>query len=452
MKYLEEESSTLEFKENLPKNNQILKTIIGFCNQNGGKIIIGVEDDGTIKGLTQEEISHAFEYLDKAIYQATCPPIIPLIYAQTITNKTILIIEVCAGMNKPYYICSEGLEKGTYVRLGRSTLKATFDIIQELQWTSHGRTFDSMPVYQATVDDLNYDEIRNFFKSRKASKELPADFNEGLLSYNIIAKEHGKIYPTIAGILIFGKDPQSFLSEAMIICSRFAGISGREVLATRDIVGTLPRQIHDAFQFILSQINRSFVIKSSKRNEKYEIPPEAIREAIVNAVIHRNYHINGPLKIAIYDNRIEIFSPGVFFGPLTQKNYKSGLTYIRNIYIAKILREMGYVEKLGTGLTIIFNSYEKAKLQQPELIEGENFVKYILPRASEKRSLVSSEEDMLKDILKLFEFATSLSSGEIINALNIPKTTAIRKLNFLVSHGHLKKKGAGSSTKYFRNI
>ena len=131
MKYPKQESSTIEFKQELPKNEQIIKTVIGFCNQKGGKLIVGVKNDGTITGLDEEKIQTVLEFLDKAIFEASSPPIIPKIYAQNIGKKTILIIEVSSGMNKPYFIKSKGLEKGTYVRLGRSTLRATSDMIEE---------------------------------------------------------------------------------------------------------------------------------------------------------------------------------------------------------------------------------------------------------------------------------------------------------------------------------
>ena len=448
MKYPEQESSTLEFKELFPKNNQIVKTLVGFCNQHGGKILIGVNDSGSIKGLTEEEIEHALESLDKAIVESTCPPIIPSVYAQTIGDKTILIIEVSSGMNKPYYIRSEGQEKGTYIRLGRSTLRATADIIDELKLASRGQPFDSTAVYRAYIQDLDSEKIQRFFLERKGSKEISSHFNTALSAYNLITEIHGHTYPTVAGILLFGTNPQRFFSEAFIICSRFAGIEGREALATRDCLGTLVEQFHDAYNFILSQLNRSFIIKGPKREEKLEIPEEALREALINALAHRNYHIQAPIKIAIYDNRIEIFSPGSFPGPLTSKNLKMGLTYIRNIAITKVFRELGYIEKLGTGFLTIFTSYERLGLQEPEVIEGENYIKCILPRPGRVKTVEVTAGDDFKRILRLFESSTELTIGEVISLLQIPRATAGRKLSKLVQRGYLEKMGIGSGTKY----
>ena len=119
MKFPEQESATLEFKRELPKNDQIIKTIIGFCNQHGGRLIVGVDNDGTIVGLPEEKVQGVLEYLEAAIFQACHPTIIPLIYAQRLGEKTILIIEVSGGMNKPYYIKSEGMEKGDLYSFGK---------------------------------------------------------------------------------------------------------------------------------------------------------------------------------------------------------------------------------------------------------------------------------------------------------------------------------------------
>lgn len=448
MKYPESESSTIEFKEALPKNNQILKTIIGFCNQNGGKLIIGIENDGTIKGLEKDEIEKALEYLDKSIYEATNPNIIPLVYAQTIGNKTILIIEVSAGMNKPYHIRSEPIDRGTYIRLGRSTVLATPDIIKELSWASRGQAFDTLPLQLAKMDALDENKIKNFFLKRKNRQEVPESYNKALASYHIITDEHGHKYPTIAGILLFGKEPQRFLSDAFIICSRFAGLEGRQALATRDCSGTLLEQYEEAYSFILSKLNRSFTITGKVRKEKLEIPEEAIREALINALIHRNYNINSTTKIAIFDNRIEIFSPGGFPGPLSENNLRSGLTYTRNFAIAKVFRELGFSERLGTGLLKIFSSYEEYGLKEPRIIEGENYVKYILPRTRElepTRAIISEEE---KSIRNLFEVASELSIADIITSLQIPRTTAGRRINSLVKKGILRKTGVGSKTRY----
>ena len=380
MKYPENESSTLEFKRTLQKHDQIIKTIVAFCNQKGGRLIIGIENDGTIVGLAEDLVLETIEYLGKSIYEACIPPIIPAVYAQRIGDKVVLVVQVSAGMNKPYYIKSLGLEKGTYIRLGRSTIRANADIIQELQWQKQGRSYDTMPVYHASIDELDREKFSHFLGARKDGDKKSLDIQAPLHAYNLTSEEHAHRYPSIAGMLLFGKDPQRYLSEAFIICTHFAGIEGREAIATRDCTGTLFEQFHSASAFVIRQLEHSYTIKGSQRKEKLEIPPEALREALLNAIVHRNYHINAPIKVAVFQNRIEIFSPGDFPGPLNVAHLTMGNSYMRNLAIVTVFRQMGYIEKLGSGFITIFSSYQREGLPQPQVIEGENYVKVVLPR------------------------------------------------------------------------
>ena len=299
MKYPESESSTLEWKSFFPENEQIVKTVIGFCNRFGGKLVIGVSNNGEVVGIEENIAEEQMEYLDKMIYESSAPPIIPLVHTQRIGDKVVLIIEVSAGMNKPYYIKSLGMEKGAFVRLGRSTMKANADMIEELKWSSRGLHFDLSSLYHATIADLDMEAIENFFSLRRGRKKSSVEAI--LASFNIIREEHKSKYPTVTGMLLFGKRPEKYLPEAFVICSRFSGISGRTVLASQDCTGTLFEQFETAFAFILKHLHRSFVILGKKREEKLEVPEIAIRETLLNAVVHRNYHIQAPIKIAIYE-------------------------------------------------------------------------------------------------------------------------------------------------------
>ncbi|MCX6989722.1 MAG: putative DNA binding domain-containing protein [Chlamydiae bacterium] len=449
MKYPEIESSTLEFKENMPQKDQIVKTVIGFCNQNGGKLVIGVADNGVIIGIPAEEASAAVESLNQAIYSSSTPPILPFVYTQTIHDKTLLVIEVSSGTTKPYYRKSEGLEKGTYIRLGPMTLRATADVIEELKWQARGKCFDMMPVYETTEKDLDQDKIREFLELKTGEKEGKIS-KELLRSYYLVAEEHAHTYATTAGILLFGKEPGYHFTEAMIICSHFKGIEGREALASIDCTGTLFEQFERAFDFIISRLSKSFVIEGPRRTETLEIPKEAIREALLNMIVHRNYHLRSPSKIAIYQNRIEFFSPGIFFGPLNPQNLKLGLSFIRNPALCKVFREAHYIEKLGSGFPTIFTSYEKRGLKTPSIIEGEGFVKCLLPRPTVDDELPLMIDE-LQPIIDLFSTATELTMADVTKNLGLSRTTAGRRLDTLIKLGKIKKMGKGRSTVYCRS-
>lgn len=447
MKYSEQESTVLEFKSNIPKNDQIIKTIIAFCNGTGGKLILGIEDDGTVCGIKEHDALELQEQLGQAIYQATSPPILPNIFLQRLGEKLILVIKASSGMNKPYFQSVKGIDAGTYVRSGRSTLKASAEIIQELQWQSRGIAFDAMPVYQASINDFEQRKIDNFFATRRHSP-LKKVTNDVLQSYKFIINEHEKTYPTTAGILLFGREPQYYFSEAMIICSHFKGVSGREAIASIDCIGTLFEQFEMAYNFIVNRLSVAFTIHSLRREERLEIPPIALREILLNALVHRDYHHRGPSKIAIYDDRIEVFSPGNFPQPLP--SLRLGLTTVRNTTICRAFREANYIEKLGTGFLTLFDSYDKWQLPEPNVQSGSGFVKCILPRPYRQNYRAPLFNDEQR-ILQLFEASVELSAAEIIQLTQIPRSSLARKLKALVDKKVLEVIGQGKATRYRRN-
>ena len=310
--------------------------------------------------------------------------------------------------------------------------------------------YDEVPVYRARMSDLNLDLFKQFLQHKKVPAPQGIDINKALRAYGLVADEQMQAYPTVAGILLFGKEPQQFFSEAFIICTNFVGITGREVISTRDCTGPLSEQFAEAYNFTISRLNKSFSITGIMRDEKLEIPAEAFREVLINAIVHRNYHILSPIKIAIYENRIEIFSPGSFPGPLTAQTLIMGFSYLRNTAIAKIFREIGYMEKLGTGFKTLFESYAKAGLPTPQVIEGENYIKCILPRPTreqEGRKQLSDDEGR---ILNLFQITTELSAGDIINELHIPRSTTSRILTGLAHKNILRRVGQSKGTRYIK--
>lgn len=458
MQYPEVESNVLELKREIPKKDQIIKTMIGFCNTYGGKLILGVSDHLEIVGLEDAEIDQAMETIDKSIFDACSPAITPRIYTQRFGEKTVLIIEVAEGMSKPYFRRSDGIHSGVFVRLGRHTLRANQDMIDELVGQSKGVNYECTPLFQATRDDLNFSEITSFFKNRK-NQGATALEDSMMRSYHLLVHDQSREYPSVLGMLLFGKNPQIYLSEAMIICTHFQGVSGREALAMVDCEGTLFQQFSQALNFLSERLYRSFSFEKKnkkdkdarnqdilKREEALEIPEIAIREALLNMIVHRSYALKAPSKIAIYEDRVEFFSPGQFPGPLNIKYLTSGITYLRNPGICKILRELSYIEKLGTGFIAIFNSYEKSNLKTPQIINGENYVKCILPR--EPQEVMLEIKDDLTRILELFKHQHELTVLDVVRLLAVSRPTAVRKLNQLLEKQVIERVGQTKNVRY----
>ena len=470
MKYNEPESTTLEFKRETPRNDQIVKTAIGFCNQYGGRIIIGVEDDGYVAGIDEALLTPLQKTLNKSISNSSTPPIFPKIYTQRLGEKLILIIEISEGSNKPYYRTSEGIDKGTYIRMGSATIKATPEINRELLWLGTRKCLDEMPMVQASRSDLDENIILSFLKYRSIG--FKGGVTEKILtSYKLLRQEQSRKFPTIGALLLFGKNPQEFLSESFIICSHFEGRSGRKALAAVDCKGTLLEQFDTALQFIRGRLYKSFSIRGIRRIEKLEIPEIAVREVLINALVHRNYAINAPIRIAIYEDRLEFLSPGLFAGPLNLKNLEQGISFIRNIVITEIFREAGVIEKLGSGFITLFTSYRESGLDRPTVLEGLNFVKCILPR-----HVVSSHEDInrlqadpaqnsdalfklapetstinpseYELVLDLFKSHDEISMGLVLEKTGWARATAGRRLKKLMVDGKIRKFGGGRFSRY----
>ncbi len=470
MKYRESESTTLEFKREIPRNDQIVKTAIGFCNQYGGRIIIGVEDDKYIAGIDETLLTPLQKTLYKAISSSSTPPIFPKIYTQRLGDKLILIIEISEGSNKPYFRTTEGINKGTYIRMGSSTIKASPEINQELLWLGKRKYLDEMPMVRAKRSDLDESIILSFLKYRSIGLK-GAVTEKVLTSYKLLSQDQSHKFPTVGALLLFGKNPQEFLSESFIICSHFEGRSGRKAMAAVDCKGTLLEQFDTALQFIHGRLYKSYSIQGIRRIEKLEIPEVAVREVLINALVHRNYAINAPIKIAIYDDRIEFFSPGLFPGPLNIENLEQGLTYIRNIVISEIFREAGVIEKLGSGFISLFSSYRESGLDRPTVVEGFNFVRCILPR-----HVVSSHEDINRlhadqlqhntahfrpltgtstinpaeydFVLDLFRTQDEISMAIVLEKTGWARATAGRRLKKLLVDGKIRKFGSGRFSRY----
>jgi len=448
MKYVEKESVTLEFKQQLSNHSQIAKTVVAFCNQFGGKIIIGIDDQQNICGVNESNLDETIDALQQSIYKTCTPTILPSIYTQRIHDKLILIIEVSSGMNKPYFVTSLGLNEGVFIRAGAHTVKATTGMIQELIWKGKGLSVDEMPVYSASRYDLDEDKFFNFLKEHRQHYQTE-NLDEQLRHYRVIIQEHQRNYPSLGGLLLFGKNIEKYLPEAFIICSHFQGASGRTAIATQDCMGSLFEQLHSAMNFVVSRLNKSFTITKIKRQEQLEIPELALREIIINAIVHRDYQLPGPIKIAIYEDRVEIFSPGNFPGPLKVDQLEMGITYIRNHLICKLFREAGYIEKLGSGFLTLFNSYRQYHLPSPKIIEGTGFIKCILPRSDRQgRAYQAKEND--DEILDLFYANPEMNVREIIKILPISRQTAARRLSELVRVGKIKRIGKGPAVRYRR--
>ncbi len=323
------------------------------------------------------------------------------------------------------------------LRAGSSTRKASQEYVEELMRENKRISFDEEPVH-ADINILSKDILKRIFKRVD---------NERLIAEKIITRSNAnntKYYPTVAGVLTFCDTPHLYIPEALIKCTRFLGTDGRDIIQSDDIEGNLEKQIETSFQLVKSWLIRDYKLFGAKLKGKMTLPEVALREAIVNAAIHRKYWIPGTIKIALFDNRLEIFSPGNFPGLINLNHLGDGTTYLRNPHLAKLARRFGIVEKLGTGIKIILESCKNAGIKTPEFIESADSVKVVFSFAPSEKKFSSD----LEKLLELFNMHRESSLKEVEKYLQVSRNTATRKLNQLIKMGKIRREGKGPSVKY----
>ena len=437
--YPERESKSLEFKVKLPKLQSLIKTCIAFANGSGGRIIIGIEDNTRkIIGIIEEDRDKIYDSFLNSLYDSTSPNIFAQIYENNFNGVLILTIKIPPSPKKPYFLKSEGTPKGVYLRVGSSTRIATKEYVEDLIREGQRISFDEEPINQK-ITILSKSLLNNFYETRVTNTRLLADKLIILATAN-----NDSCLPTIAGTIIFCETPENFIPESIIICTRFEGITGRNIIQTEEITGNLEKQAEVSFKLITSWLLRDYQLNKTKLKGKLPIPQEALREAIINALIHRKYSIPGATKIAIYDDRLEIFNPGCFPGLVDINNLGDGTTYLRNPTIARIAHKMGLIEKPGSGIRLIFDSCKKIHLKKPTYSEEGDFVKITFYFQREK-NMEKSDED---NILELAKMKKEITVGDIMNQLSISRNTATRKINSLIKQNKIVRVGKGPSTRF----
>jgi ATP-dependent DNA helicase RecG len=368
------EGKTIEFKETLPSKNQIAKTVVAFSNTAGGKIILGIEDKSrTVKGISDDQVMSWPDLISNVIYDQCYPNIIPEISIIPFEEKNLLMIEIFPGALKPYYLKKKGRSKGVYIRVGASNRMADDDMIQELERQRMNISYDEQLLHQYTPQDLNQSKLTSDFKQLTGKILAFSDF----LNLKLIKKEQ-QDHPTIGGMLIA---PQKELPEfeyACIKAARFKGNDMDEIIDHKEFRGALYDQVNMTMNFARQYIAKNGKIIELQRIDQYEIPLPAIREALINAVVHRDYSIKGSdIKFAIFDDRIEITSPGALPKSIEINDIIAGRSEIRNIVIARFFKEINYIEQWGTGIQKMMRQCEAAGLRSPHLIESGLFFKII---------------------------------------------------------------------------
>lgn len=357
---------------------QLWKPITAFSNSPGGGIIIlGIEDNSSthkksiIGGLNLEQLQHNIvslfehEIINKADYE---------LRVFDCDNKKLLaiIIQEIPKENKPCYFSELGMDKGACVRAGNTNRHITEEELRSFLRYTPAYNYDRRIVSETNLENLNKDKIKSFLSKSAARKGR--DFgnisNDSVLkNIGILAEYDNVLSPTVAGMMIFSKTlPQDFddLSRYLIRCVRYASnSSSTPIIDKADIYGTLDTQVDEVLKFIQRNIKTEARIEGSKRIEKYEFPDLALREVVVNALVHRDYSNKGTyVQIAVFANRIEVSNPGTLPPGVTIENLKNA-QFSRNNVIAQVMRDLDYMEEFGRGIDLIYSQMLEWDLPEP---------------------------------------------------------------------------------------
>lgn len=369
------ESKNVEFKEMPPKNaEKYTKTVVAYANTQGGKLVFGVVDaTREIVGIDETTLFQTMDSITNAISDTCEPQIIPEIEPYTVEGKTVIVVTVTPEPRRPYYLKSKGKEKGTYIRVGATTRLAFPEKIKELEMEGAKISWDELTCVGYDVTDNAIKKLcrdmntrRKEMQERKAlADKLPTVTKTNLENWKVLKKTNNGYLASNAFVLL----TSDYFPFSKTQCALFKGADRSVFLDKREYTGPIYMQIEDAVGFVLRNIRLGAKIEGLIRKESYELPIDAIREMIVNAHCHRNLTDESCVQVAIYDDRLEVTSPGGLYNGLTFEEALQGHSKLRNRAIANVFSQIGLIEAWGTGLQRIKNAAKEYGLPEPEFIE-----------------------------------------------------------------------------------
>ena len=406
------EGKNVEFKREIPKNHEkFLKDIIAFSNSTGGKVILGIEDEtGIVYGIGEQSPFKLSDAISNMISDACTPQIEPDIAIKTFDNKTVLEIDVAPGKYRPYYIESKGRKISAYIRINGTSRPADERKLKELELEGQSISYDSM---QDIGQEYDQDKALELCKTMKKiaidaceTEEEKANLKdmtiEKLVDFGVLCKVGRKLFPTHAFDLLTDNNNKA----AKVQCALFKGITRDVFIDRKEFSGPIYLQVDDAYHFVLRHIDMGAEINGVYRNDVYELPISAIREMVANAIVHRSYLDRSCVQVCIFDDRVEVMSPGMLYGGIDIETAKLGKSTCRNEAIAESFHYMHIVEAWGTGLPRIINKCKEYGLLDPVFEEfGDGFKVSIFRKVSNENKKVSNEN---KKVSNAFEKYMSL--------------------------------------------
>lgn len=452
------EGQTIEFKKS-PGERQlekVVKTVAAFANTDGGHIFIGVRGDGNIEGV--QIGANTREQVVNKITTNTDPVIYPSFEVVRVEGKNVIVVSVPKSTKKPHTTF-----RGPFMRVGPSTVPMDRAEYEQLLLERRDVPFDERTIEQASYEDIDEQKVVAFLLTR-VEKDPTASFPSApireILTTTLRGAQEieGRLVPTTAGILLFGREPQHFVPQAEIGLVRFKGTTRTDIIDQMRIRATLLEMLDEAEKFARRNTRRGMKIIGFKSVGIDEYPFKAIREAVVNAVAHRDYETQGYIQVNVFDDRLEVQNPGEPLKPIEE--LLKGIHLPRNTVICRRLHDVGEMEEYGTGLAKMKQWMEDHGLAGPEFesLAGSFRVTFYGP-GDQLLDLVPEEgvtdlremglnERQIEALRLMINERRVLKTGEYVALFKVSRKMAYLDLNDLMERGLARRGGRGPGTHY----
>ncbi len=432
------ESERIEYKSQMI--DDIYKEVIAFANTNGGVIYIGIDDKGKLIGI--DNVDETYTRLTNGIRDAIAPDV-TLFVRYILQNNKVIQIEVGEGSYKPYYLKSKGMKpNGVYVRQGASSVQASPDQIRRMIKDSDGDVFEEM---RTATQELSFEEAERAFKRYKV------DFSEEKYIALGLRNIHDDQYTNLAMIL----SDQCQHTTKIAVFGDEANITFKDA---KEFGGSIFKQLDDSYAYLMLCNRTAATFKGLERVELSDYPEDALREALLNALVHRDYSYSGSIIINVNDSCIEFISLGGLLPGLSADDIRSGISQPRNRKLAEIFHRLRLIESYGTGIRKIYALYKDCALQ-PRIEVTTNTFKLVLPNMNVSGAVSESMPEttekvpvvitpQMKTVIDYLAEYGEMTDEDLQELLNIKKTRAYLLARQMNENGLIDIIGRGAAKKY----
>lgn len=438
---------------------EIKKRVVAFANTQGGTLVIGVDDKTReVVGIDGEYLFRMMDSISNAVSDSCVPQIVPNVEPQTIDGKTVIVVTVAPGPNKPYYLKSRGKDAGTFIRVAGTSRPEYPEKIKELEMEGERISWDELTCVGYGVTENAIEHLCNDimgYRQRAGLSQREVTKSQ-LINWKLLREKDGG-YAASNAFVLLTSDYFPFSKTQYAV---FKGTERNIFLDKREFTGPIYEQIEEAAAFVLRNIRLGAKIEGLIRKESYELPVEAIREMIINAHCHRNLIENSCVQVAIYDDRLEVTSPGGLYNGLTYEDILNGHSKLRNRTIANVFNQMGLIEAWGTGIKRIISLSEIYGLPSPKIQEFDSMFRINLYRTNspmadgcgigetpEKNQCMDKRalNDTQQQIITLLSRDAQLTASKMAEQIGISKRNIESNIQKLKEKGILSRHGSSKN-------